>query len=111
MNNLKVPSYFIPITFISKEWVLALQDDTMKAPATLSHSYTHTHTLKKKIKKKGESSKGKNNTSISHTQQQRWYKIVQYLFLVLGILRKTSRMVLSRTVSKLKDIYCTLIFF
>lgn len=65
--------------------------------------------IKKKKKFKGK--KKKNNTFASRTQEQRWCIIVQYLFQVIGVLRKTSRMILSRFLSKLKDTYCTLIFF
>lgn len=72
------------------------------------------NTFIKKIfkKKKGEVQKReKNNTFASDTQQQRWYIIVDYLFQVRGVLRKTSRKIWSRFISKLNDTYCTLIFF
>lgn len=74
------------------------------------HHESLCNTFTKKKKKKKEF-KRENNTFASHTQEQRWYKIVQYLFQVIGVLRKTSRMILSRIISKLKDTYCTLIFF
>lgn len=85
--------------------MLPLQNETIKAFATLS--------LKKYLKKKkGEVQKReKNNTFASDTQQQRWYIIVDYLFQVRGVLRKTSRKIWSRFISKLNDTYCTLIFF
>lgn len=64
-----------------------------------------------KKKKKKRSSKEEKTILLHLILNNKGGILVQYLFQVRGVLRKTSRMILSRFISKLNDTYCTLIFF